>query len=115
MILDGSITLNIPNTQDIKVAVMYLDKIGNNHKGALINPAQIQTLNNNQGLFKLDLDQIMQGKDPKTGQITTLTQINGLALYNNGDFSIQFGPDNAAALTAILSSRRNIWSLFSWK
>ena len=74
MILDGSITLNIPNTEDIKVAVMYLDKTGNNHKGALINPAQIQALTNNQGLFKLDLDQIMQGKDPKTGQITTLTQ-----------------------------------------
>jgi hypothetical protein len=82
---------------------MYLDKTGNNHKGALINPGQIQALSNNQGLFKLDLDQIMMGKDPKTGEITTLTKINGLALYNNGDFVIQFGPNNAAALTAILA------------
>jgi hypothetical protein len=45
----------------------------------------------------------MIGKDPKTGQLTTLTKINGLALYNNGDFLIQFGPNNAAALTAILA------------
>ena len=56
MIKDGSITLNMPNTEDIKVAVMYLDKTGDNHKGALINPGQIQVLSNNQGLFKLDLD-----------------------------------------------------------
>ena len=103
MIKDGSITLNMPNTEDIKVAVMYLDKTGDNHKGALINPGQIQVLSNNQGLFKLDLDQIMMGKDPKTGKITTLTKINGLALYNNGDFLIQFGPSNSVALTAILA------------
>ena len=93
----------MPNTEDIKVAVMYLDKTGNNHKGALINPGQIQVLSNNQGLFKLDLDQIMIGKDPKTGEITTLTKINGLALYNNGESLIQFGPNNAAALTVILA------------
>ena len=103
MIKDGSITLNMPNTEDIKVAVMYLDKTGDNHKGALINPGQIQVLSNNQGLFKLDLDQIMMGKDPKTGKITTMTKINGLALYNNGDFLIQFGPSNSVALTAILA------------
>ena len=103
LIKDGSITLNIPNTKEIKLAVMYLDKTGNNHKGALINPVQIQALSNNQGLFKLDLDQIMMGKDPKTGEITTLTKINGLALYNNGESFIQFGASNSVALTAILA------------
>src|SRR5215207_1995462 len=103
LIKDGSITLNIPNTKEIKLAVMYLDKTGNNHKGALINPVQIQALSNNQGLFKLDLDQIMMGKDPKTGEITTLTKINGLALYNNGKSFIQFGASNSVALTAILA------------
>ena len=103
LIKDGSITLNIPNTKEIKLAVMYLDKTGNNHKGALINPVQIQALSNNQGLFKLDLDQIMMGKDPKTGEITTLTKINGLALYNNGESFIQFEASNSVALTAILA------------
>ena len=103
MIQDGSITLNMPNTEDIKLGVMYLDKTGNNHKGALINPGQIQALSNNQGLFKLDLDQIMMVKDPKTGEITTLTKINGLALYNNGESLIHFGPSNSVALTAILA------------
>ena len=103
LIKDGSITLNMPNTEDIKIAVMYLDKTGNNHKGALINPKQIQALSNNQGLFKLDLDQFMMGKDPKTGEIITLTKINGLALYNNGESFIQFGPSNSIALTAIFA------------
>jgi hypothetical protein len=45
----------------------------------------------------------MMGKDPKTGEITTLTKINGLALYNNGESFIQFGPSNSVALTAILA------------
>ncbi|HEX5979085.1 MAG TPA: hypothetical protein VFY68_17515, partial [Nitrososphaeraceae archaeon] len=111
MINDGSITLNYPYTQDIKVAVMHLDITGNNHKSALIDPGQIQTLTNNQGLFKLDLDQIMVGIDPKTGQITTVTDINGLALYNNGVNPIPFGPSNSAALTAISAAGQTFGGL----
>ena len=47
---------------------MYIDKSGNNHNGALINPGKIQNLNNNQGLYKLDLNQTMKGTNPKTGK-----------------------------------------------
>ncbi|HEX5187115.1 MAG TPA: hypothetical protein VFV86_09520 [Nitrososphaeraceae archaeon] len=102
-ISDGSITLNIPYTSDIKVAVMYLDKTGNNHQTALIDPTPIQMLSNGQGLFKLDLNQLMTGKDTNTGQIITLGKINGLALYNSGVNQIPFGPSNSAALTTILA------------
>ncbi len=42
----------------------------------------------------------MKGINPITGQSTTLTKINGLALYNNGDKSVVFKPGNIAALTA---------------
>ena len=103
IIQDGTITLNMPNTQDIKIAALYLDKIGNNHKGILINPGQIQTLIFNQGLFKLSLGPCLTGKDVQTGLVNTLTKINAIALFNNGDFLIQFGPNNAAALSAILA------------
>ena len=48
-------TLNMPNTEDIKVAVMYLDKTGNNHKGALINPGQIQALKQQSRIIQIRL------------------------------------------------------------
>lgn len=45
----------------------------------------------------------MKGINPVTGLTTTLTKINGLTLYNNGDKPIQFKSGNIAAITAIFS------------
>jgi hypothetical protein len=53
--------------------------------------------------YTTELDDTMKGINPVTGQTTTLTKINGLALYNNGDKPIQFKSGNIAALTAIFS------------
>ena len=97
---DGSVTFNIPNTPNIKLAAIYIDKNGNNHAGTLIDPMKIQNLNNRQGLYTTDLDDKMKGISPVTGQGNTLTKINALALYNNGDTPIQFKGGNTAALTA---------------
>jgi hypothetical protein len=99
-IADGGVTLNIPETPILKLAVMYIDYTGNNHEGALITPAKIQSIDKNQGLFAVELNKEMNGINPITGQSTTLTKINGLALYNNGDQSVVFKPGNIAALTA---------------
>ena len=42
----------------------------------------------------------MEGTDAITGKSKTVTKINTLALFNNGDKPIVFEPDNTAALTA---------------
>jgi hypothetical protein len=99
---DGSVTLNIPDTQNIKLAVLYIDENGDNYQSALINPIKIQNINNSQALFTIDLDPTMTGINPNTGQRNTLTNINGLALYNDGNSEIQFksAGNNIAALTA---------------
>ena len=97
---DGSVTFNIPNTPNIKLAAIYIDKTGNNHAGTLIDPVKIQNLNNRQGLYTTDLDDKMKGISPVTGKGNTLTKINALALYNNGNIPIQFKGGNTAALTA---------------
>ena len=99
-IKDGSVTLNMPNTQNIKLAVMYIDKKGNNHAGTLINPLKIQNISTKQGLFTIDLDEQMKGLNPVTGKSNILTKINGLALYNSGEKPIQFKSGNTVALTA---------------
>jgi hypothetical protein len=90
----------MPNTQNVKLAVLYMDKTGNKYAGLLVNPLKIQTVSKNQGLFTIELDDNMRGLNPITGKSATLTKINGLALYNNGDKSIQFKSGNIAALTA---------------
>jgi len=102
-IKDGSVTLNMPNTQNIKLAVMYIDKKGNNHAGTLINPLKIQNISTKQGLFTIDLDEQMKGLNPVTGKSNILTKINGLALYNSGEKPIQFKSGNTVALTAALT------------
>jgi hypothetical protein len=96
--------LNIPNNLNLKLAAVYIDKNGgNNHAGTLINPVKVQTISKNQGLFTVELDDTMKGINPVTGQTTTLTKINGLALYNNGDKPIQFKSGNIVALTAVFT------------
>ena len=99
-ISDGSMTLNIPNTDNIKLALLFIDKIGNNDAGVIVQPVKIQDLSTNQALFSLDLDGNMNGVNPKTGQSNNLTNINGLALFNDGNEPIKFNSGNIAALTA---------------
>ena len=99
-ISDGSMTLNIPNTDNIKLALLFIDQIGNNDAGVIVQPVKIQDLSTNQALFSLDLDDNINGVNPKTGQSSNLANINGLALFNDGNEPIKFNSGNLAALTA---------------
>ncbi len=99
-ISDGSVTLNMPNTGSIKLALLFIDNVGNNDAGVLIKPLKIQDLSTNQALFIVELDSNMNGINPISGQSTSISRINGLALYNDGDQPIQFNSGNMAALTA---------------
>ena len=93
-------TLNIPNTDNIKLALLFIDQIGNNDAGVIVQPVKIQDLSTNQALFSLDLDDNINGVNPKTGQSSNLANINGLALFNDGNEPIKFNSGNLAALTA---------------
>jgi len=99
-ISDGSVTLNMPNTGSIKLALLFIDNAGNNNAGVLVKPLKIQDLNTNQALFTVELDSNMNGINPLSGQSTSISRINGLALYNDGNEPIQLNSGNMAALTA---------------
>jgi hypothetical protein len=99
-LVNGEVTLNIPENTNLKLTAMYVDPIGNEHSGAFINPTNIQSNDKNHATFTIKLDKTMKGTDPITGKSTTLTKINGLALYNNGDKPIVFQPGNIVTLTA---------------
>ncbi|MGI0052508.1 MAG: hypothetical protein ACRD8K_12300, partial [Nitrososphaeraceae archaeon] len=96
---NGGITMNIPDSPHLKLALIYIDNNIDNHAGTLITPNKIQSIENNQGLFSLELDKKMKGNDPFTGELTTLDKINGLALYNNGNEPLEFKVGNSVALT----------------
>ena len=102
-IKNGSVTLNIPDTKNIKLAALFMDKTSSNNYGILINPTKIQKISSNQALFTIQLDGEMTGINPITGKSNTLTKINGLALYNGGANLINLNSGNMAALTATLS------------
>ena len=91
--------MNIPDSPNLKLALIYIDNNSDNHAGTLITPNKIQSIENNQGLFSIELDKKMKGNDPITGEITTLDKINGLALYNNGNEPLEFKVGSSAALT----------------
>ena len=99
-ISDGSVTLNMPNTGSIKLALLFIDSTGNNNAGVLVKPLKIQDLSTNQALFTVELDSNMNGINPLSGQSTSISRINGLALYNDGNEPIQLNSGNMAALTA---------------
>ena len=90
----------MPNTGSIKLALLFIDNVGNNDAGVLVKPVKIQDLNTNQALFKIELDGNMNGINPISGQSTSISRINGFAVYNDGNQPIQFNSGNTAALTA---------------
>src|SRR5215204_195192 len=100
IIQNGGITMNIPESPHLNLAVIYIDNNIDNHAGTLISPSKIQSIDKNQGLFSIELDKKMKGNDPITGELTTLEKINGLALYNSGNEPIEFKEGSSVALTA---------------
>ena len=100
IIENGGITMNIPESPHLKMAVIYIDNNSDNHAGTLISPTKIQSIDKNQGLFSIELDKKITGNDPITGELTTLNKINGLALYNNGNAPLEFKAGSSVALTA---------------
>src|SRR5215204_3384000 len=100
IIQNGGITMNIPESPYLNLAVIYIDNNIDNHARTLISPSKIQSLDKNQGLFSIELDKKMKGNDPITGELTTLEKINGLALYNSGNEPIEFKEGSSVALTA---------------
>lgn len=48
---DGGVTLNIPDTQNIKLAVQSMDENGNYYQTALITAIKIQKIDVNQTLY----------------------------------------------------------------
>ena len=99
---NGKLTLYTPITPILKLGLMYIDYTNgfNNPEGLLVSPNKVQSIDTNRGVFTLELDGKMKGEDPVTREDTTLSNINGLALYNSGDIPLEFKDGDMAILKA---------------
>ena len=77
---DGRATLNIPNNPNLKFVVLTIDKKGNNHEGAIITKEKIQSLSKDNGLYVVNFDDQMSGKNPVTGKKIVLDEIKWTCL-----------------------------------
>ena len=50
----GGVTLNIPDTQNIKLVALFMDKTSSNNYGILINPIKIQKISSNQACLRFN-------------------------------------------------------------
>ena len=100
---NGKLTFHIPLTPFLKLGIMYIDYSSNgksNPAGAIVSPTQVQSIDSNRGILTVQLDEKMKGKEPATKEDTTLTNINGLGLYNSGDTPLEFKDGDVAILRA---------------
>ena len=97
---NGKLTLYAPITPILKLGIMYIDYTNGNSnpQGVLVSPNKVQSIDTNRGVFTLELDGKMKGEDPVTREDTTLSNINGLALYNSGDIPLEFKDGDMAIL-----------------
>lgn len=101
---DGRATLHLPNTQDLQIAMIHLDKKDGNHEAALVNMQKIQSLNRGSTLFVVNFNDQFQGEDPITGKPKTIKDVNAIALYNKARQTLDFNSGNSIAISAVLKS-----------
>ena len=99
---DGRATMNLPNTPNLQLALIHLDKKDGNHEAVVVKPQKIQNLGQNSALFVVKFDDQFQGQDPITGQTKTLKDVNALALYNKSKKTVDFNNGNGLGIFAVL-------------
>jgi len=99
---NGKLTLYTPITPILKLGIMHIDYTNGNSnpEGVLVSPNKVQSIDTNRGVFTLELDDKMKGKDPVTREDNTLSNINGLAFYNSGDKPLEFKNGDVTILKA---------------
>ena len=69
----GKLTLYTPITPILKLGIMYIDYTNGNSnpEGVLVSPNKVQSIETNRGVFTLELDDKMKGKDPVSKEDNT--------------------------------------------
>jgi hypothetical protein len=104
------VTLYIPINPVLKVGITYTDDYDYGYgyynsptvENALLTPTKVQIIDTNRGIFAIQLHDSEKWRDRLTGEFTTFTNIDELALYNSGDEPVEFKGGDSAIIKATL-------------
>jgi hypothetical protein len=97
-----AVLLNLPDEQGIQLVAANIQG-GQTTQSAIIPLQRTEPVTQGQVLFSADLNEQINGGDPRTGNSVTLNgNINALFLLNDGVQSIELEGDHSVALNAIL-------------
>jgi hypothetical protein len=106
-IIDGHVEFNAPpNARDIKVVVAESSRDSLTH-AVILNPTRIEVdLRSSEGLFHVDLDEEISGKNPWTGRSDKVDEYDNVFLMNvgRGNSPISFNDQSQATITIVFAS-----------
>jgi hypothetical protein len=105
-IIDGHVKFNAPaNARDIKVVVAESTTKSVTH-AVILNPTRITDIRTGEGLFHVDLDEEISGKNPWTGNSDKVDRYNNVYLMNigKGKGPISFNDQSQATITVVFAS-----------
>ena len=91
----ASLTLNIVEDDDLKRVAANFEEGVSDAVGVELEPKDNQESNSGNSFFEATISGTQEGLDLETGDSRTISNVNGLVLWNNGDDPIQFAENNS--------------------
>jgi hypothetical protein len=91
----ASLTLNIVEDDDLKLVAANFEEGVSDAVEVELEPIDNQDSNSNNSLHEATISGTQEGLDLETGDSKTISNVNGIVLWNNGDDPIQFVENNS--------------------
>ena len=99
-LFDGKVLLTLPTNGIELVAANVV--AGQSVNAIVVKKQLVSNLGKGQGLYSVDLNEVMTGTSPKKGTQATLNDnINSILLWNNAGKNVIFNADNTLALNIL--------------
>jgi hypothetical protein len=91
----ASLTLNIVEDDDLKLVAANFEEEVSDAIEVELEPKDNQESNSCNSFFEATISGTQEGLDLETGDSRTISNVNGIVLWNNGDDPIQFTENNS--------------------
>jgi len=91
----AALTLNIVDDDDLKLVAANFEDGESDAVEVELDPIDDQDSNSDNILYEATVFGNQEGFDLETGDPRTISNVNGIVLWNNGDDPIQFAEDNS--------------------
>ncbi len=91
----ATLTLNIVEDDDLKLVAANFEEGVSDAVEVELEPVDNQDSNSDNSLNEATISGTQEGLDLETGDSKTISNVNGIVLWNNGDDPIQFAENNS--------------------